>query len=119
MSANMLLSAKYLVDLLQPDDSYFILSFSSWSSPAWTPALHSPGKKKVQLLKLIVVKYFQEEPFTSYQPEALFNIARYLLHETKSTNPSGVSQLYPFHYVFTNLFHGTHISLLFSSTTTK
>ncbi|XP_054274065.1 intraflagellar transport protein 122 homolog [Macrosteles quadrilineatus] len=39
-----------------------------------------------------VIQRYLEEPFTSYQPEALFNIARYLLHETKAVNPTGVSQ---------------------------
>uniref|UniRef100_A0A1B6JCB8 Intraflagellar transport protein 122 homolog n=2 Tax=Proconiini TaxID=565685 RepID=A0A1B6JCB8_9HEMI len=39
-----------------------------------------------------VIQRYLEEPFTSYQPEALFNIARFLLHETKAVNPTGVSQ---------------------------
>lgn len=43
------------------------------------------------LLKTIL----QEEPFTAYQPEALFNIARFLRQETKTMLPPGVSQLYP------------------------
>lgn len=47
--------------------------------------------------------FLQEEPFTSYQPEALFNIARYLLHETKDVKPKGVSQLYPFFYYVAEL----------------
>jgi hypothetical protein len=30
-------------------------------------------------------------------PEALFTIARFLLHETKLRRPKGVQLLYPFH----------------------
>lgn len=39
---------------------------------------------------------FQDEPFTSYMPEAIFNIARFLYHETSSECPPGVSRVYPF-----------------------
>ncbi|KAK7605351.1 hypothetical protein V9T40_007209 [Parthenolecanium corni] len=39
-----------------------------------------------------VIHKYLEEPFTSYQPEALFNIARYLLNETKNMRPKGVAQ---------------------------
>jgi intraflagellar transport protein 122 len=35
---------------------------------------------------------FQDEPFTSYMPEALFNISRFLMNETKDVHPKGVSQ---------------------------
>jgi hypothetical protein len=35
---------------------------------------------------------FQNEPFTSYMPEALFNISRFLMNETKDVHPKGVSQ---------------------------
>ncbi|XP_075229721.1 intraflagellar transport protein Oseg1 isoform X2 [Lycorma delicatula] len=38
------------------------------------------------------IQRYLEEPFTSYQPEALFNIARYLMYETKTVKPKGVSQ---------------------------
>ncbi|KAL1117127.1 hypothetical protein AAG570_004455 [Ranatra chinensis] len=38
------------------------------------------------------VHRYLEEPFTSYQPESLFNIARYLMQETKTVQPSGVTQ---------------------------
>lgn len=39
---------------------------------------------------------YLEEPFTSFLPEALFNISRFVLSETVAGKPSGVSQLYPF-----------------------
>lgn len=35
---------------------------------------------------------FQDEPFTSYMPEALFNISRFLMNEMKDVHPKGVSQ---------------------------
>ncbi|CAH0553397.1 unnamed protein product [Brassicogethes aeneus] len=35
---------------------------------------------------------YLEEPFTSFMPEALFNIARFLLAETHQERPRGVSQ---------------------------
>ena len=35
---------------------------------------------------------FQDEPFTSYMPEALFNISRFLLHELSVTHPPGISK---------------------------
>lgn len=34
-----------------------------------------------------------EEPFTSFYPEALFNMARFLLHQTLSECPSGVGRV--------------------------
>lgn len=37
---------------------------------------------------------YLEEPFTSYMPEALFNISRYLMTETATKRPKGISQLY-------------------------
>nr|CAD7589738.1 unnamed protein product [Timema genevievae] len=33
-----------------------------------------------------------DEPFTSYMPEALFNISRYLMNELRNLQPKGVSQ---------------------------
>lgn len=38
------------------------------------------------------IQRYIDEPFTSYMPEALFNIAMFLMHETKSERPKGVSQ---------------------------
>lgn len=35
---------------------------------------------------------YLNEPFTSYMPEALFNISRFLMNETKDVLPKGVSQ---------------------------
>lgn len=47
---------------------------------------------------------YLEEPFTSYMPEALFNISRFLMTETVQHNrPKGVSLLYPLTYYF--FFH--------------
>lgn len=37
---------------------------------------------------------YLEEPFTSFMPEALFNIGRFLMTETHQNKPPGVSQLY-------------------------
>ncbi|XP_065343413.1 intraflagellar transport protein 122 homolog [Cloeon dipterum] len=38
------------------------------------------------------IQRYTDEPFTSYMPEALFNIARFLLHEIKDSRPKGVLQ---------------------------
>ncbi|XP_014288077.1 intraflagellar transport protein 122 homolog isoform X2 [Halyomorpha halys] len=38
------------------------------------------------------IQRYLEEPFTAYQPESLFNIARFLMQETKALLPPGVSQ---------------------------
>jgi intraflagellar transport protein 122 len=32
---------------------------------------------------------YTDEPFTSYMPEALFNISRYLMHELLANHPKG------------------------------
>lgn len=54
------------------------------------------------------VHRYLEEPFTSYMPEALFNISRFLMTETAQNNrPQGVSLLYPL------LNELPHIMLLF------
>lgn len=43
------------------------------------------------------VHRYLEEPFTSYMPEALFNISRFLMTETSQSNrPRGISLLYLF-----------------------
>ncbi len=45
--------------------------------------------------------FLQDEPFTSHLPEALFNIARYLMHSLIDDTPVGVSKVYPFiHFLF-------------------
>lgn len=36
---------------------------------------------------------FQEEPFTSFFPDALFNMARFLFHSVMSEAPQGVSKV--------------------------
>ncbi|XP_049859178.1 intraflagellar transport protein 122 homolog [Schistocerca gregaria] len=38
------------------------------------------------------IQKYLDEPFTSYMPEALFSISRYLMLETKDLRPKGVSQ---------------------------
>ena len=38
------------------------------------------------------IQRYTDEPFTSYMPEALFNISRYLLHELIKDHPKGVSK---------------------------
>lgn len=43
-----------------------------------------------------VVYRYLEEPFTSYMAEGLFNISRYLINETTTQKPKGISLLYPF-----------------------
>jgi len=40
----------------------------------------------------VLLCMLQNEPFTSYMPEALFNISRFLMNETKDVHPKGVSQ---------------------------
>ena len=40
---------------------------------------------------------YTDEPFTSYMPEALFNISRYLMHELLFEQPKGVSK-FAVHY---------------------
>lgn len=39
---------------------------------------------------------YLEEPFTSFMPEALFNISRFLMTEITENRPKGISLLYPF-----------------------
>ncbi|GLH03389.1 POC1 centriolar protein homolog [Gryllus bimaculatus] len=38
------------------------------------------------------IQRYLDEPFTSYMPEGLFNISRFLLHEIKDGCPKGISQ---------------------------
>ena len=38
------------------------------------------------------IQRYTDEPFTSYMPEALFNISRYLMHELYFEHPKGVSK---------------------------
>jgi intraflagellar transport protein 122 len=66
-------------------------------------AYHAIQKYLVNLHDKIKAKgeyefiFSQDEPFTAHMPEALFTIARFLLHETKLRRPKGVQLLYPFH----------------------
>nr|XP_018910721.1 PREDICTED: intraflagellar transport protein 122 homolog [Bemisia tabaci] len=39
-----------------------------------------------------IIQRYMDEPFTSFTSESLFNIARYLVNETKSVKPQEVSQ---------------------------
>lgn len=41
------------------------------------------------------VHRYLEEPFTSFMPEALFNISRFLMTEITTDRPKGISLLYP------------------------
>jgi intraflagellar transport protein 122 len=43
------------------------------------------------------IQRYTDEPFTSYMPEALFNISRYLMHELLFEQPKGVSK-FSVHY---------------------
>lgn len=38
---------------------------------------------------------YLEEPFTSFMPEALFNIARFVMSQINVVDAKGVSNLYP------------------------
>ncbi|XP_066967390.1 intraflagellar transport protein 122 homolog isoform X2 [Macrobrachium rosenbergii] len=38
------------------------------------------------------IQRYMDEPFTSYMPEALFNISRFLMHELMTTQPDGISK---------------------------
>ena len=38
------------------------------------------------------IQRYTDEPFTSYMPEALFNISRFLMHELLFSHPKGVSK---------------------------
>ena len=38
------------------------------------------------------IQRYMDEPFTSYMPEALFNISRFLMHELRFVQPSGISK---------------------------
>lgn len=57
-----------------------------------------------------VLHRYLQEPFTSYMPEALFNIARFVTTEITHTQPKGVSSLYP----FSNIHFKRSMLLIFS-----
>lgn len=48
------------------------------------------GKVRMTCLMSLL---FQEEPFTSFFPDALFNMARFLCYEMEGENVSGVSKV--------------------------
>lgn len=54
-----------------------------------------------------VLHRYLEEPFTSFMPEALFNIARFVMSQTNGTNSKGVSNLYPFDVNFHTVSYGS------------
>ena len=43
----------------------------------------------------LAILCFIEQPFTSFMPEALLNMARYLTLKTLKTVPKGISKVYP------------------------
>ena len=49
------------------------------------------------IMCIITAQRYTDEPFTSYMPEALFNISRYLMHELLFEQPKGVSK-FAVHY---------------------
>ena len=42
---------------------------------------------------VVVFSFSQDEPFTSHLPEALFNMARFLLHAMINEVPVGISKV--------------------------
>ncbi|KAK3882424.1 hypothetical protein Pcinc_013198 [Petrolisthes cinctipes] len=38
------------------------------------------------------IQRYMDEPFTSYMPEALFNISRFMMHELMTAHPTGISK---------------------------
>ena len=47
------------------------------------------------LLMCSVIAVFQDEPFTSNEPETIFNMAKFLLHTLMPDVPNGISKVYP------------------------
>ena len=46
---------------------------------------------------------FIEQPFTSFMPEALLNMARYVVLRTLRDTPTGISRVYPIQSYFLQL----------------
>lgn len=67
-----------------------------WHSTTYSHSIYI----RLQNFNIVYVELFkfcpQEEPFTSHQPEALFNIARFLTHCLFNEMPVGISKVYPF-----------------------
>ena len=45
----------------------------------------------------LIIAVFQDEPFTSNEPETIFNMAKFLLHTLVPDVPNGISKVYPCH----------------------
>ena len=56
------------------------------------------------------VHCFIEQPFTSFMPEALLNMARYLVLRTLKSTPKGISKVYPIH-TYIAMYMYTHHSI--------
>eukprot|EP00794_Sanderia_malayensis_P006236 gene6236-6953_t len=57
------------------------------------------------------IQRYMDEPFTSQLPEALFNMARFLLHMLIRDTPHGVSKVYPFCSKFLHLIRNALYAL--------
>ena len=62
------------------------------STGQWMLCTTFAGRNKLQPFSFFYNFRYTDEPFTSYMPEALFNISRYLMHELLSNHPKGVSK---------------------------
>lgn len=69
---------------------FFFLSFNTIISVHTSSHRHS----YFLILSFFLFLIVQDEPFTDHLPEALFNIARYLLHLLLKETPLGVSRVY-------------------------
>jgi len=38
---------------------------------------------------------FQDEPFTSHEPDAIFHMSKFLIHALIEDSPAGISKVYP------------------------
>jgi len=52
--------------------------------------------------------FLQDEPFTSNEPETIFNMAKFLLHHLMSDVPNGISKVYP---LFTDFLSDLNVSV--------
>ena len=53
---------------------------------------HDYQRKSSMYYVYHTIQRYMDEPFTSYMPEALFNISRFLLHELAVVHPPGISE---------------------------
>lgn len=68
-------------------------------------------KNKTEYLILFEF-FFQDEPFTSHLPEALFNISRYLLHMIQGGIPHGISKVYPWPLLSVNHYQNIRQTII-------